>query len=87
MELAAIAGIRWRIEQSFEEAKGEVGLDHYEVRSYGGWYKHITLSCWALALLTALKVDATKPEFQKSIAVDSTKSMDAFKRGRGLSDF
>ena len=83
-ELAAVAGTRWRIEQSFEEAKGEVGLDHYEVRSYDGWYKHITLSCWALALLTALKIDAASPNFQSSIAVDSSCSLDSFKKGRGL---
>ena len=40
------------IERSFEEAKGEVGLDHYEVRSWTGWYRPITLAMWAYALLT-----------------------------------
>jgi SRSO17 transposase len=54
-KLAEIAGSRWTVEQSFEEAKGEVGLDHYEVRSYQGWYKHISLACCALALLTVIK--------------------------------
>ncbi len=45
------AGRRWTIESSFEAAKGEVGLDHYEVRSWAGWYRHITLALLALALL------------------------------------
>ena len=54
-KLVEIAGSRWTVEQSFEEAKSEVGLDHYEVRSYQGWYKHITLACRALALLTVIK--------------------------------
>ena len=42
--LAKVAGSRWRVEIGFEEAKGEVGLSHYEVRSWHGWYRHITLS-------------------------------------------
>jgi SRSO17 transposase len=42
--LAKVAGSRWRVEIGFEEAKGEVGLAHYEVRSWHGWYRHITLS-------------------------------------------
>jgi SRSO17 transposase len=33
----------------------KVGLDHYEVRSWAGWYRHITLAMWALALLTVLR--------------------------------
>ena len=82
--LVSIAGTRWVIEQCFEEAKGEVGLDHYEVRNYHGWYKHITLSCWALALLTVLKINATEAEFQEAIMVDQAGSMDGFKKGRGL---
>jgi SRSO17 transposase len=39
-----VAGPRWTIESGFEAAKGEVGLDHYEVRSRTGWYRHITLA-------------------------------------------
>ncbi|RYD25781.1 MAG: IS701 family transposase, partial [Verrucomicrobiaceae bacterium] len=45
------AGSRWRIEECFESAKGEVGLDHYEVRSWTGWHRHITLSMMAHAVL------------------------------------
>ena len=39
-----IAGARWAIEESFEEAKGQVGLDQYEVRRWDGWRRHITLA-------------------------------------------
>jgi len=39
-----VAGTRWSIAQPFEAAKGEVGLDHYEVRSWTGWYRHITFA-------------------------------------------
>jgi SRSO17 transposase len=50
-----VAGSRWTIECCFEAAKGEVGLDHYEVRRWTGWYRHITLAMWAYALLTVLR--------------------------------
>lgn len=46
-----MVGRRWRIEQSFELAKGEVGLDHFEVRRWDGWYRHITLVMFAMAYL------------------------------------
>ncbi len=54
--LAQVAGTRWTVEECFEAAKGEVGLDHYEVRRYEGWYRHITLSLLALAILVAVRV-------------------------------
>jgi SRSO17 transposase len=54
-ELVRIAGIRWTIESDLEAAKGEVGLDHYEVRSWTGWYRHITLALWAHAFLNVLR--------------------------------
>ena len=50
-----VVGRRWTIEPCFEEAKGEVGLDQYEVRSWTGWYRPITLAMWAYALLTVLR--------------------------------
>ena len=52
--LVRVAGMRWTIEECFEAAKGEVGLDQYEVRSWHGWYRHITLSMFAHAFLAAL---------------------------------
>jgi SRSO17 transposase len=53
--LLAVAGRRWTIEESVEAAKGEVGLDHYEVRHYHGWYRHITLAMLALAYLAVVR--------------------------------
>lgn len=55
VELVRIAGTRWAIESLFEQAKGEVGLDHYEVRSWVGWHRHITLAMLALAFLAAIR--------------------------------
>jgi SRSO17 transposase len=54
-ELARITGLRWSIEECFETAKGELGLDHYEVRSFPGWQRHITLVMLAHAYLTVLQ--------------------------------
>ena len=54
-ELVRIAGMRWTLEAGFEAAKGEVGLDHYEVRSWTGWHRHITLAMLAHAYLTVVR--------------------------------
>ena len=53
-----MAGTRWQVEQAFELAKGEVGLDEYEVRTWVGWYRHITLAMFALAYLTVVRMHA-----------------------------
>ena len=58
--LARVAGIRWAIEECFEEAKGQVGLDQYEVRRWDGWYRHITLAMLAQAYLTVIRHQATE---------------------------
>lgn len=60
-ELIAVAGARWAIEESFQTAKGETGLDHYQVRSYTGWYRHITLAMLAHALLSAIRAKKGDP--------------------------
>jgi SRSO17 transposase len=52
--LVRVAGTRWTIESCFEAAKGEVGLDHYEVRTWTAWHRHITLAMLALAFLTVV---------------------------------
>ena len=54
-ELSRVAGTRWAIEECFEEAKGQVGLDQYEVRRWDGWYRHITLAMLAHAYLAVIK--------------------------------
>ncbi|MEU9321735.1 hypothetical protein [Streptomyces sp. NPDC048295] len=48
-----IAGTRWAIEEFFQAAKNECGLDQYEVRRYPGWYRHITPAILAHAFLAA----------------------------------
>src|ERR671933_1783485 len=57
-DLVRVAGTRWTIEACFEAAKGEVGLDQYEVRSWTGWYRHITLAMLAHAYLAVLRCAA-----------------------------
>lgn len=57
-DLVQVAGTRWTIESCFEEAKGEVGLDDYEVRSWTGWHRHITLAMLAYAYLATLRQQA-----------------------------
>jgi SRSO17 transposase len=61
-ELVRAAGMRWAIEENFEDAKGSVGLDQYEVRKWTAWYRHITLALLAHAYLevTRSTVDAGK---------------------------
>jgi len=53
--LVQVAGRRWTIEVAFEAAKGEVGLDQYEVRSWTGWSRHMTLALFAQAVLTVVR--------------------------------
>ncbi|MFJ1548080.1 IS701 family transposase [Streptomyces sp. NPDC088246] len=57
-ELVRVAGVRWSVEECFQAAKGQVGLDHYQVRHWTSWHRHITLAMLALAFLTAAAGDA-----------------------------
>ncbi|WP_037869002.1 IS701 family transposase [Streptomyces sp. SPB074] len=62
-DLVRAAGTRWTIEECFQAAKNECGLDEYEVRRYVGWYRHITLAMLAHAVLTSLAAQAAdEPE-------------------------
>ncbi|MFD0567840.1 IS701 family transposase [Kitasatospora saccharophila] len=54
-ELIAVAGARWAIEECFQTAKGQCGLDDYQVRRHPGWYRHITLAMAAHAYLTVVR--------------------------------
>jgi len=58
--IVRVAGTRWTIEELFKLAKGQVGLDHYEVRSWQGWHRHMTLALWALAILAAEAAQAKR---------------------------
>ena len=84
--LVAVAGTRWTVESDFATMKGEVGLDHYEVRSWVGWYRHITLAMWAQAVLTMIRAAAQEAELpKKGLWVrEGASSLAAFKARRGL---
>jgi SRSO17 transposase len=61
-ELVRVAGMRWPIEESFEAAKGTVGLDQYEVRRWNAWYRHITLALLAHAYLEVTRCAANEAQ-------------------------
>jgi SRSO17 transposase len=67
-ELVRVAGRRWTIEAGLEEAKGEVGLDHYEVRTWTGWYRHSTLALLAHAVLVVLRAQAQQEQEKGAVA-------------------
>jgi SRSO17 transposase len=69
-EMVTVAGQRWAVEECFATAKGEVGLDEYEVRSWTGWHRHVTLSLLAHAYLTVVRAQAlgATPKKRKSPA-------------------
>jgi SRSO17 transposase len=60
-ELIRVAGTRWRVEECLELAKGECGLDEYEVRSWAGRHRHVTLSLIALAVVTVIRSRVPPP--------------------------
>jgi SRSO17 transposase len=64
-ELVRVAGLRWAVEECFELAKGDCGLDEYEVRSWTGWHRHATLSLFALAVVAVLRARLPKPAGRK----------------------
>jgi SRSO17 transposase len=59
--LVKVEGHRWAIEDSFETAKNEVGLDHNETRSWHGWHRHVSLVMLAFAMMAAIRHHANKP--------------------------
>jgi SRSO17 transposase len=66
--LVRVAGTRWVIEDGFQQAKTEVGLDHYEVRRWPGWYRHITLALLAHAFLVVTRTTAATGDGAKGDA-------------------
>ena len=78
-ELVGVAGARWAIEESFQTAKNEVGLDNYQVRRYDAWYAHITLTLAAAAFLVTTRTreaekEATVPRQTHSYDSAATRS-------------
>jgi SRSO17 transposase len=73
-ELVRVAGARWAIEECFQAAKNECGLDQYEVRRYVGWYRHITLAMLAHAFLAAMTAHALEKGAAESVRSGSLPS-------------
>lgn len=67
-KIVQVAGSRWAVEECFEQAKQETGLDEYEVRSWLGWHRHMTLAMLAHAALAALRARATESPAPKKSA-------------------
>jgi SRSO17 transposase len=85
-EVVRVAGTRWTVEESIQTAKGEVGLDHYEVRSWTGWYRHMTLAMWASAFLSVIR-EETGAEVAPKKGLSNRperSSLAAFKASRNL---
>ena len=87
--MVGVAGQRWRIEECFQFTKDQLGLGDYEVRSWTGWHRHITLVLAAAAFLSVLRYQAeslgelsTPPFFSPHVEAGS---LVAFKAARGLS--
>ena len=64
-ELAAVAGLRWAVEECFERARDDLGLDHCEARSRHGWHRHMSLCMAALAFLSKLSADLRRSAWSK----------------------
>jgi SRSO17 transposase len=64
--LVAVEGHRWAIEDSFETAKNEFGLDHNESRSWHGWHRHVSMVMLAFAMMAAIRHRANPPPSKKT---------------------
>ena len=62
----AVEGHRWAIEDSFETAKNEFGLDHNESRSWHGWHRHVSMVMLAFAMMAAIRHHANPPQPKKT---------------------
>ena len=66
-KLIAVEGHRWAIEDSFETAKNELGLDHNETRSWQGWHRHVSLVMLAFAMMTTIRHHANATPLKKTL--------------------
>jgi SRSO17 transposase len=84
-QVVQVAGQRWKVEEAIERAKGECGLDQYEVRSWTGWYRHVTLSLLAQFCATLMAEQANAEQEKKAgEPKHGLSSLENFKRRRGL---
>nr|WP_244421949.1 hypothetical protein [Ktedonobacter racemifer] len=68
-----MAGSRWQIEEGFEQAKGEVGLDEYEVRTWRAWHRYVTLALLAHAALVVMRRSIQEQEKKAEPAASASK--------------
>ena len=73
-ELARMSGMRWPIETAFQEAKGEVGMDHYEVRTWRGWHHHMTQTFLAHYFLVHMRVRGEKSRADRTAGQATARS-------------
>ena len=66
-KLIVVEGHRWAIEDSFETAKTELGLDHNETRSWHGWHRHVSLVMLAFAMMAAIRHHANATPLKKTL--------------------
>jgi SRSO17 transposase len=85
-EQVRVASLRWTVEESIQCAKGELGLDHYEVRSFSRWYRHITLAMWAAAFLSVIREEEGAKAAPKKglLKREGASSLATFKARRNL---
>lgn len=69
-EVVQVAGSRWKIEEGYEQTKGQVGLDQYEVRTWRAWYRYMTLALLAYAALVVMRVQVSAQEKKVEGLVD-----------------
>ena len=68
--LVTVEGQRWAIEDGFETAKNELGLDHNETRSWHGWHRHVSLVMLAFTMLAAIRLRANTARTPKKQPAD-----------------
>ena len=66
-KLVSVEGHRWAIEDSFEAAKNELGLDHNETRSWHGWHRHVSLVMLAFAMMATIRHKANAVPLKKTL--------------------
>lgn len=89
-ELVRRSGLRWPVETAIEEAKGELGLDHYEVRTWQGWHHHMTQTFLAHHFLVRMRLQSKKSPGANAGpgqgAVGGCAATQAAERARGSQD-
>jgi SRSO17 transposase len=73
-ELIRVCDARWQVEECFAQAKGEIGMDQYEVRTWTAWHRFVTLCMVAHALLVVLRMQALIPVGEAKKGIDRMRS-------------